>query len=98
MSSNSSTANQKKSSHLNIRKVTADFNNYFIESKNAAAGLQEETKNDKNFSDECHKLVIPEEPVVNRDRRESYAAECESELRDLIVNEIAKKVSRIFSV
>ncbi len=98
-------SSQRRASNLNIRKVTADFNNYFIESKNLGSnntplgGQQEETKNDKNFTEECHKLIIPEEPVtLNRERRESYAAECESELRDLIINEIGKKVSRIFSV
>jgi hypothetical protein len=42
--------------------------------------------------------VMEESMTQGRERRESYAAECESELRDMIVNEIQKKVSRIFSV
>ncbi len=74
------------SSAINIRKVTADFNNFFLETK----GNKERTPKDRNkeviaggFSQ-----VVEDSKNNNHEKRESYAAECESELRDIIINEI----------
>ena len=76
----------KMSSAINIRKVTADFNNFFLETK----GNKERTQKDGNKEDIASgsSQVVEDSKNKNAERRESYASECESELRDIIINEI----------
>lgn len=68
---------------INIRKVTADFNNYFIESKQGKEKTPKEEMKESTFSN-----VLEESVLQGQERRESYAAECENELRDIIINDI----------
>ena len=45
-----------------------------------------------------NRTISEDAPAQTRQRQESFGAECEQELRDVIAYDILKKISRIHSV
>jgi len=94
----------RQQQQINLRKVTADFNNYHIESTGPRCDNQfttpiQEREEEKATSPAfpVHEEKVFDEPAAT-ERRQSFTDECDSELKEIITVEILKKVSRIYSV